>query len=74
MMRNMGATEPPPKIRFFKLRLLLEQLGFSPWGKYYHCSKCGHFFEKSSVKISGYDAQDSLRHVHCPKCGSYVSV
>ena len=60
------------KFRFMRLRLLLEKMGFSPWGNYYHCMECGLFFEKGSIPTSGYDAEDTMEHVHCPKCGKQI--
>lgn len=51
-----------------KIRLFLEWLGFPCWGDYYHCTGCGLFFPKEGVKVSGYDAEHSMRHVYCPRC------
>ena len=35
----------------------------------YTCPKCGCFLPKKEAKVSGWDSQSSLKHVHCPKCG-----
>lgn len=40
---------------------------------YYHCRRCNHNIPKNEAKISGYDSQNSLRHVHCPNCGKVVA-
>ena len=41
--------------------------------KYYRCRHCGYFLPKEDAKISGYDSEQTLRHIHCPKCGKIVA-
>jgi DNA-directed RNA polymerase subunit RPC12/RpoP len=40
--------------------------------KFYRCSYCGYELPKEEAAISGWDSQQSLRHVHCPKCGKII--
>lgn len=35
----------------------------------YTCPHCGYVLPKKEAKVSGWDSQSSLKHVHCPKCG-----
>ena len=39
----------------------------------YTCKNCGHTFPKNDATVSGYNSQNSLRHVHCPKCGKKLA-
>ena len=39
----------------------------------YTCPKCGCFLPKKEAKVSGWDSQSSLKHVHCPKCGKIIT-
>jgi len=39
----------------------------------YICRGCGHVLPKKDVIVSGYDCQSSLRHIHCPKCGTIIT-
>jgi len=59
------------KFRFMKLRLLLDRLGLPFWGQYYHCRNCGAFHPKNTAKISGFNSQAGLEHVHCPRCNAH---
>jgi hypothetical protein len=34
---------------------------------------CGYLLPKEEAVISGWDSQQSLRHIHCPKCGKPVT-
>jgi len=40
---------------------------------FYHCWHCGYELLKEDALISGWDCQQSLRHVHCPKCGKIIT-
>lgn len=71
---RLGEKAEGETMRFFKLMLLLERLGFRCWGPYYHCSGCGLLFPKEGVKVSGWDAEPSGRHVHCPRYGKKIYV
>lgn len=33
----------------------------------YTCTNCGFVLPKKEAKVSGWDSEGSLRHVHCPK-------
>jgi len=39
----------------------------------YHCWHCGYELPKEKAVISGWDCQQSLCHVHCPKCGKIIT-
>jgi ribosomal protein S27E len=41
--------------------------------EYYRCRHCNHLTPKGNAKISGFDSEHSLRHVHCPSCGRIVA-
>jgi DNA-directed RNA polymerase subunit RPC12/RpoP len=40
--------------------------------KFYRCAHCGYELPKEDAVLSGWDSQQSLRHVHCPKCGKII--
>ncbi len=39
----------------------------------YICPRCGYVLPKKNAKVSGWDSQSSLRHIHCPKCGKIIT-
>ncbi|MCW4015179.1 MAG: hypothetical protein NWF06_02305 [Candidatus Bathyarchaeota archaeon] len=39
----------------------------------YVCRHCGYVLPKKDAVISGFDAQNSLCHIHCPKCGKTIT-
>ncbi len=39
----------------------------------YTCRHCGYVLPKKEAKISGWDSQSSLKHIHCPKCGKIIT-
>ncbi|WGM90180.1 MAG: hypothetical protein NUK63_03430 [Candidatus Bathyarchaeum tardum] len=39
----------------------------------YCCPKCGYVLPKKDAKISGYNSENSSRHIHCPKCGKIIA-
>jgi predicted RNA-binding Zn-ribbon protein involved in translation (DUF1610 family) len=39
----------------------------------YCCPNCGYELPKKETIISGWDSQQSLRHIHCPKCGKIIT-
>lgn len=41
-------------------------------GEYYRCPRCNNIMLKSEVKVSGYDSENSQRHVHCTRCGKII--
>ena len=41
--------------------------------EYYRCHHCGYILPKDAAEISGYDSEQTLRHIHCPKCGKIVA-
>jgi len=41
--------------------------------KYYKCRHCSHLTPRTEAKISGYDSENSLRHIHCSGCGRIVA-
>jgi len=36
---------------------------------YIRCKHCGCIIDLREAKISGYDSEHSLRHIHCCQCG-----
>jgi predicted RNA-binding Zn-ribbon protein involved in translation (DUF1610 family) len=40
---------------------------------YYTCPSCGYVLPKKEAKVSGWNSQSSLRHIHCPKCGKTIT-
>jgi predicted RNA-binding Zn-ribbon protein involved in translation (DUF1610 family) len=39
---------------------------------FYRCRNCGYLLPKEEATISGYDSQNSLHHIHCPRCGKII--
>ncbi|WNZ28663.1 MAG: hypothetical protein IAX21_08380 [Candidatus Bathyarchaeota archaeon] len=39
----------------------------------YTCKNCGYVLPKKDAIISGYNSQNSLRHIHCPKCKKIIT-
>ena len=37
------------------------------------CHHCGCVLPKKEAKISGWDSEHSLRHVHCPRCEKIIT-
>ena len=40
---------------------------------YIKCKHCGCSINLREAKISGYDSEHSLRHIHCSRCGRIAS-
>lgn len=40
---------------------------------FYVCSHCGFNLLKKDAKISGWDSQSTLSHIHCPNCGKIIT-
>ena len=39
----------------------------------YVCKRCGYVLPKRDAVVSGWDAEGSSTHVHCPRCGKIVA-
>jgi len=39
----------------------------------YICPHCGYVLPKKEAKVSGWDSQSSLSHIHCPKCEKIIT-
>jgi predicted RNA-binding Zn-ribbon protein involved in translation (DUF1610 family) len=39
----------------------------------YVCKKCGYVLPKEDAVVSGWDAEGSTTHVHCPRCGKIIA-
>ena len=39
----------------------------------YVCKKCGYVLPKRDAVVSGWDAESSSTHVHCPRCGKIIA-
>jgi len=39
----------------------------------YVCKKCGYVLPKRDAVVSGWDAEGSTTHVHCPRCGKIIA-
>jgi len=39
----------------------------------YVCKKCGYVLPKEDAVVSGWDAEGSSTHVHCPRCGKIIA-
>jgi len=39
----------------------------------YVCKRCGYVLPKKDAVVSGWDAQGSTTHVHCPRCGKIIA-
>jgi len=39
----------------------------------YVCKKCGYVLPKKDAVVSGWDAEGSSTHVHCPRCGKIIA-
>jgi len=40
--------------------------------KCYRCPNCGYTLAKKDAKTSGYNSEQTLRHIHCPQCGKII--
>ena len=39
----------------------------------YVCKRCGYVLLKKDAVVSGWDAEGSSTHVHCPRCGKIIA-
>jgi len=39
----------------------------------YVCKRCGYVLRKRDAVVSGWDAEGSSTHVHCPRCGKIIA-
>jgi len=39
----------------------------------YVCKRCGYVLPKKDAVVSGWDAEGSTTHVHCPRCGKIIA-
>jgi len=39
----------------------------------YVCPRCGYVLPKEDAVVSGWDAEGSTTHVHCPRCGKIIA-
>jgi len=39
----------------------------------YVCPRCGYVLPKKDAVVSGWDAEGSSTHVHCPRCGKIIA-
>jgi len=39
----------------------------------YVCPRCGYVLPKRDAVVSGWDAEGSSTHVHCPRCGKIIA-
>jgi len=39
----------------------------------YVCKRCGYVLPKRDAVVSGWDAEGSTTHVHCPRCGKIIA-
>jgi predicted RNA-binding Zn-ribbon protein involved in translation (DUF1610 family) len=39
----------------------------------YVCKKCGYVLPKKDAIVSGWNAEHSSTHVHCPRCGKIIA-
>ena len=42
-------------------------------GEYYKCPHCKLLIRKGEAKISGFNAEQSMRYVRCPRCGRKIA-
>ena len=40
---------------------------------YLVCRHCGEIIHRRLARVSGYDSENSLRHIHCPNCGKILT-
>lgn len=40
--------------------------------QYIRCKRCGYLTDMNKAKISGYNSENSLRHIHCNGCGKII--
>jgi NAD-dependent SIR2 family protein deacetylase len=72
--RDAGASvNPQYNGETFTLRIASSSLFLRLKLGYYHCRRCNYSIPKKEARVSGYDSQNSLRHVHCPNCGKVVA-
>jgi len=39
----------------------------------YVCKRCGYVLPERGAVVSGWDAEGSSTHVHCPRCGKIIA-
>ena len=39
----------------------------------YVCERCGYLLRMKDAVVSGWDAESSSTHVHCPRCGKIIA-
>jgi RNase P subunit RPR2 len=45
----------------------------SPSKDVHICKRCGYILPKKDAVVSGWDAEGSSTHVHCPRCGKIIA-
>ncbi len=43
-------------------------------GRIIECPRCHLIMDSGKLHISGYDSENSSKHIHCPRCKAYIAM
>lgn len=56
------------------LGLIVSMRSESSDNRIIECPRCHLIMDREKLHISGYDSENSARHIHCPRCKAYIAM